>query len=92
MATTTPQTVSGNGIFYNDLNNSLAFASFNSLTVNNTNAQGVTITMPNFRVGSLTMTSGVINTSSATPLYVGNPNLSSNGFITGTFSNTSYIN
>ncbi|QBZ98932.1 T9SS type A sorting domain-containing protein [Flavobacterium sangjuense] len=92
VATTTPQIVSGSGAFYNDLNTSLAFASFNSLNVNNTNALGVTVTMPNFRVGSLTMTTGVINTSTATPLYVGNPNLSSNGFITGTFSNTNYIN
>lgn len=92
VATTTPQTISGSGAFYNDLNTSLAFAAFNSLTVNNTSTQGVTITMPNFRAGTLTMTAGVINTSSAAPLYVGNPNLSSNGLILGTFGNASYVN
>jgi hypothetical protein len=92
VATTTPQVVSGNGVFYNDLNSSLTYASFSSLTINNTNAQGVTITMPNFRVGSLTMTAGIINTSSAAPLYVGRADLSSNGIINGTFSNTCYIN
>jgi hypothetical protein len=92
VATTTPQTISGNGVFYNDLNSSLTYASFSSLTANNTNAQGITITMPNFRVGSLTMTAGIFNTSSAAPLYVGRADLSSNGIINGTFSNTCYIN
>jgi hypothetical protein len=92
VATTTPQTVSGTGIFYNDLNSSLAYAGFTSLTVNNTNASGVTVSLPNFRVGSLTMNAGIINTSSATPLYVGRADLSQNGIITGTFSNTCYIN
>jgi len=92
VATTTPQTISGTGVFYNELNSSLAYAGFTSLTVNNTNASGVTVNMPNFRVGSLTMNAGVINTSSATPLYVGRADLSQTGFITGTFSNTCFIN
>ncbi|WP_284653844.1 T9SS type A sorting domain-containing protein [Flavobacterium terrisoli] len=92
VATTTPQTISGTGIYYNDLNSSLAYASFTSLTVNNTNASGVTVSMPSFRTGSLTLNAGVINTSIATPLYVGRADLSQTGFITGTFSNTAYIN
>ncbi|MCF6130500.1 T9SS type A sorting domain-containing protein [Flavobacterium sp. AS60] len=92
VAITTPQTISGTGVFYNELNSSLAYAGFTSLTVNNTNASGVTVSMPSFRVGSLTMTAGVINTSTATPLYVGRADLSQTGFITGTFSNTCYIN
>jgi hypothetical protein len=92
VAVTTPQTVSGSGSFYNDLNSSLAYAEFTSLTINNTSTQGVTINKSNFRTGSLTMTSGVINTSAATPLHVGRADLSGTGFITGTFSNTNYIN
>lgn len=92
VATTIPQTVSGSGVFYNDLNTSLAYASFTSLTLNNTNATGITISAPNFRAGSLTMTSGIVNTSDAAPLYVGRADLSQTGFISGTFSNTSYIN
>ncbi|WP_409688663.1 beta strand repeat-containing protein, partial [Flavobacterium sp.] len=92
VATTTPQTISGTGVFYNELNSSLAYASFTSMTVNNTSVEGVTVSLPNFRVASLTMTAGVINTSSATPLYVGRADLSQTGIINGTFSNTCYIN
>ncbi|WP_158592549.1 T9SS type A sorting domain-containing protein [Flavobacterium sp. 102] len=92
VAVTTPQTISGIGIFYNDLNNSLAYANFTSLVVNNTSIPGVTIAMPNFRVASLTMNAGVINTSDATPLHVGRADLSQTGSIIGTFSNTCYIN
>lgn len=90
-ATTLPQTVSGSGVFYNGLNTA-ALASASSLTVNNTNPAGVTIAASNFRVqGTITMTEGIIHTSTATPLYHGLQDLSFGASISGNFSNTCFI-
>lgn len=92
IATTLAQTISGSGSFYNGLSEAAAYASFTSLNVINTNASGVTIATPNFRVNSLTMTDGVIHTSDATPLYIGRTDLSQNGTISGTnFGATCHI-
>jgi hypothetical protein len=92
VATTTPQTVSGNGFFYNALTETAATGSFSSLVVNNTSVGGVTIALPNFRIaGSLTMNAGIIHTSTATPLYHGLANLSANPIISGNFSDTCFI-
>jgi hypothetical protein len=90
--TSLPQTISGTGSFYNNLNSALATGSVGSLTVNNTNPAGVTISIPNFRVASgLTMTAGIIHTSAATPLYQGVSDLSNGGFISGNFGPTCFI-
>lgn len=90
--TTLPQTISGTGIFYNNLNSALATGSVNSLTVNNTNSAGVTIGIPNFRVSNgITMTAGIIHTSAATPLYHGVTDLSMGASVTGNFGPTCYI-
>ena len=91
-ATTNAQTISGSGLFYNDIIPSLAYASFTSTALNNANSNGLTISTPNFRVSSITMIDGIIFTSDATPLYVGRADLTQNGSITGTnFGTTCHI-
>lgn len=92
VATTTPQTISGNGFFYNALTETAATGSFSTWVVNNTSVGGVTIALPNFRVaGPMTMNAGIIHTSTATPLYHGLANLTGNPSITGNFSDTCFI-
>ncbi|MES2811278.1 MAG: T9SS type A sorting domain-containing protein [Bacteroidota bacterium] len=92
VASSTAQTISGTGTFYNNLSVTTANASFPNLTVNNASTGGVTIATPNFRVqGTLTMNGGIIHTSTATPLYHGLTDLVSTGFIAGTFSDTCFI-
>ncbi len=92
VATSTPQTISGTGVFYNNVSASIATGSIPGLTVNNSSAGGVTIAMPNFRATStLTMTAGIIHTSVATPLYHGLTDLSSTASVSGNFSNTCFI-
>ncbi|WP_218141451.1 beta strand repeat-containing protein [Flavobacterium terrigena] len=96
--TTLPQTISGSGSFMTNqwsLSSGLDNVAFNSITVNNTNAAGVTLNVPDFRVGSsVTMTNGILHTSSAFPLYVGNPDVMSASNPSGSLSGgsaTSYI-
>ncbi len=96
--TTLAQTISGSGTFATNqwsLSSGIDNAAFNSMTVNNTNAAGVTISVPNFRVGSgVTMTNGIVHTSSVFPLYVGNPDVTSTANPSGTISGgsaTAYI-
>jgi hypothetical protein len=90
--TTIPQTFSGAGLFYNNLNTALATGSFGTITVNNTSPAGVTISTPNFRISnSITMTAGIIHTSAATPLYQGLLDLSSGSSISGNFGPTCFI-
>ena len=92
VATSLPQTISGTGTFYNNLNPALATGSISSLTVNNTNPAGVTIAIPNFRIASgITMTAGIIHTSAATPLYHGVLDLSIGSSTTGNFGPTCFI-
>ena len=96
--TTLPQTISGTGTFMTNqwsLTSGLDDVSLNSLTINNTNPAGVTLNVPNFRVGSsVSMTNGILHTSSTYPLYVGNPNVTSSTNPSGSLSGgstTSYI-
>ncbi|MES2862774.1 MAG: T9SS type A sorting domain-containing protein [Bacteroidota bacterium] len=96
--TTLPQTISGSGSFMTNqwsLSSGLDNVAFNSITINNTNAAGVTLNVSNFRVGSsVTMTNGILHTSSAFPLYVGNPDVMSASNPSGAIgggSATSYI-
>ena len=96
--TTLPQTISGTGSFMTNqwsLSSGLDNASLNSLTINNTSTAGVTLNVVNFRVGgSVTMTNGILHTSSVFPLHVGNPDVMSatnpSGSISGGHA-TSYI-
>nr|WP_294936232.1 T9SS type A sorting domain-containing protein [uncultured Flavobacterium sp.] len=96
--TTLAQTISGSGTFATNqwsLSSGLDNAAFSSMTVNNTNPAGVTLSVPNFRIGSgVTLTNGILHTSSAFPLYVGNPDVTSATNPSGTISGgsaTAYI-
>lgn len=96
--TTLPQTISGTGSYLTNqwsLSSGLDNVALNNLTVNNTNPAGVTLTIPNFRVGSsVIMTNGILHTSAAYPLYVGNPDVMSASNPSGSIgggSATSYI-
>jgi hypothetical protein len=71
-------------------------ANLRSVTFNNSNATGITINVPLFVSGTLTMTSGIINTSSSSLLTLGTLNaagtLSPSSLITaGTASATNMI-
>lgn len=78
-ATANAQTVSGTGIFTNAL--TAGTASIANLTVNNTNTAGVTLSVPLSVSGALTLTSGIVNTSSTSLLTVGTATAA--GTITG---------
>ena len=63
------QTISGSGTFRNSTSTSTA--SLYALTVNNNNATGVTLNVPLSISSTLTMTSGIINTTSTNLLTLG---------------------
>ncbi|MCX8471733.1 MAG: hypothetical protein ORN55_08135, partial [Chitinophagaceae bacterium] len=60
-ASSQSQTISGTGIFQNLTTSSTA--NLSSLTVNNSNATGVTLAVPLSLSGTLTITAGKINTT-----------------------------
>ena len=68
---TTPQTISGTGIFRNIDNPTTFTAGLTNLTINNTNATGVTLNVPLSVSGTLTLTSGIVNTSNTNLLTLG---------------------
>ena len=71
--TTLPQTISGTGVFSNNLY-SLASGypgSIPSLNINNTSTAGVTLAVAGFRAQSCTLTNGILRTSTNFPLLVG---------------------
>ena len=68
---TTPQTISGTGIFRNIDNPTTFTAGLTNLTINNTNATGVTLNVPLSVGGTLTLTSGIVNTSNTNLLTLG---------------------
>jgi hypothetical protein len=83
-----PQTISGSGTFnanqwYNS--NPIFPVSVGSLTINNTNPQGVTLSVPNFRANSVTLTNGILHTSAAYPIYCGYPDVMNAALNPGTF-------
>ena len=89
--TANAQTISGSGTFRNLL--AAPTASLNGLTVNNTNATGVTISTPLSISGTLTMTSGLINTTATNLLTLGTTTAAGTlaytaGQITGPFART----
>lgn len=87
-ASTNAQTIGGSGTFRNSATTSTA--NIASLTINNSNATGVTLNVPLSVSGTLTMTSGIINTTSTNILRLGTSSVS--GSISGTPSNTNFIN
>lgn len=94
---TIPQTISGSGTY---LANQYSLTSgyngyaVNGLTINNTSTAGVTLSVPNFRTNSVTLTNGIVHTSSAYPLYCGVPDVMNPNYNSGAFSGgseTSYF-
>ena len=86
VAVTTAQSLSGTGTFANAL--TTPSAKLVSLTVNNTSASGVTLDVPMTLSGTLTLTAGKLNTSSANLLTI---NGTTAGSIAGGNANA-YVN
>jgi gliding motility-associated-like protein len=84
---TNPQTISGPGVFRNSATTTTA--NLTSLTVNNSNATGVTLSVPLSISGTLTMTSGLINTTNTNLLTLGTATAA--GTLSGTPSATNMI-
>jgi hypothetical protein len=85
-----PQTISGTGIFSNNSVSASKTADLIGLTVNNNNATGVTLNVPLSISGTLTMTSGIINTTSTNLLTLGTATAA--GTLACTPSATNFIN
>lgn len=68
-ASTNAQTISGSGIFRNSTTTTTA--SMASLTVNNSNATGITLNTPLSISGTFTLTLGLVNTTTANLLTLG---------------------
>ena len=83
-----PQTISGTGVFRNLANNPTA--NLTSLTINNSSITGVTLNVPLSISGTLTMTSGIVNTSNVNLLTLGTA--TATGTLSGTPSYTNMIN
>jgi hypothetical protein len=82
-----PQTITNNGTIRNLTTSSTA--NLTSLTINNTNATGVTLNTPLSVSGTLTMTSGIINTTNTNLLTLGTATAA--GTLSGTPSATNMI-
>lgn len=87
------QSVSGSGVFYNFT--SAPTANLTNLTVNNTSASGITLNVPLSISGTLTLTSGKVNTSTTSLLKLGTSVAvgtlmggSTTAYINGPFSRT----
>ena len=86
-ATTNAQTISGTGVFKNLA--TAETANLTNLTINNSNATGVTLNVPLSVRGTLTMTSGIINTTNTNLLTLGTATAA--GTLSGTPSATNMI-
>ena len=86
-ASANAQTISGTGVFRNL--QTAPTANFTSLTSNNTNATGITLNVPLSISGTLTMTSGIINTVDPNLLTLGTATAA--GTLSGTPSDTNMI-
>jgi Secretion system C-terminal sorting domain len=87
---TNAQSLGGTGFFRNALTNASKTAEMIGLTVNNNNATGITLNVPLSISGTLTMTSGIINTSASNLLTLGT--VSAAGTLSCTPSATNFIN
>ena len=81
-ASANPQTISGTGVFRNNLVLANVTANLSSVAFNNNNATGITLNVPLSVSGTLTMTSGLINTTETNILRLGTATAA------GTFSGT----
>ncbi|WP_082444898.1 T9SS type A sorting domain-containing protein [Chryseobacterium hispalense] len=97
-ASTTPQVVSGTGVFRNNIVTASSTANFNSIAINNSSATGVTFSNANSLLsgantgtvsGTLTMTTGFLNTGVNTfilgtsPSSTGTLSYTAGGFSSG---------
>lgn len=87
IASTNAQTISGSGVFRNAA--TTPTANLTSLTVNNTSATGLTLDVPLSVSGTLTLTSGKVNTTNVNLLTLGTATAA--GTLAGG-SATSYVN
>lgn len=88
-ASTNAQTFSGTGVYSNNVTPASATANLTSLNVNNTNVAGVTLGGALSLSGTLTLTAGKLNTTTANLLTVGTATAA--GTVTGG-SATAYVN
>jgi hypothetical protein len=86
-ATTNAQTIGGSGVYRNLA--AAPTANLASLVFNNTNATGVTLNIPLSVSGTLTMTSGIINTTNTNLLTLGTTTAA--GILAGTPSATNMV-
>ena len=87
VASTQAQSISGSGVFRNSA--TTVTANLAGLTINNSSAGGVTLNLPLSVSGTLTLTEGKVNTTSANLLTLGTA--TATGTLSGG-SNTAYIN
>lgn len=87
VASTNPQTISGFGVFRNSTTTTTA--NLTSLTVNNSSATGLTLDVPLSISGTLTLTSGKVNTTNVNLLTLGTATAA--GTLAGG-SATAYVN
>lgn len=71
VASNNAQTIGGAGLFYNNVLPTSSTASLASLSINNANATGVTLSVPLSVSGTLTMTQGIVNTTTTNLLSLG---------------------
>jgi hypothetical protein len=91
LASSNAQSIAGSGYFTNNATYASKTAELLNLTVNNNNATGVTPNMPLTISGTLTMTTGILNSTASNYIQLGVPGVA--GTLTGTaFSNTTHIN
>ncbi len=91
VASNNAQTIGGAGLFYNNVVPASSTASLASLSINNANVTGVTLNVPLSVSGTLTMTQGIVNTTTTNLLSLGTT--TGAGTLTGiTFSNLTHIN
>lgn len=87
IASIIPQTISGPGVFRNSATTTTA--NLTSLTVNNSNTTGVTLSVPLSISSTLTMTSGIVNTTNTNLLTLGTATAA--GTLSGTPSATNMV-
>ncbi len=87
-----PQTISGSGTFnanqWYNFNPIIPGISVGAFIINNTNPQGVTLSVPNFRTNSVTLTNGILHTSVAYPIYCGYADVMNASLNPGTYGPT----
>lgn len=91
-AVSNPQSISGTGIFRNLDNPTTFTASLTNLAINNNNATGVTLNVPISVSGTLTLTSGIVNTSNTNLLRLGTATLAGTLSIPATLTALTYVN